>query len=324
VKKKARLLPANARQNTRSRHNPPGLFLVRVHSRNSGLVFTLLLLAICSFASAQQPAAAPAKPAPAGKRVPEAKTRQEFNDYNTAYALSGGAQVEKAADDFSAKYPASELRSYLYAKALHDYQSENNSAKMLAMGERVLQLDPDNTVALVLTATVLADGLDEHEADRQVKVARIRKDTAHALETIDSAFTPPANATPEQVATYKKTLQSMAHSALGITALKTGDDAAAEQELRSAAELNVTQPDPYIWYHLALAQDHQEKYPEALVSINKAVEYAGNSDLADMARNERKRLMMKNGLMGTEDAKPAPGSAAEKPQPPATKPPSPK
>jgi tetratricopeptide (TPR) repeat protein len=284
----------------------------------------ILLLAGCGFAPAQQPAATPAKPAQAGRRVPEAKTRQEFNDYNAAYALSGGAQMEKAADDFSTKYPASELKSYLYAKALHEYQAENNPAKMLSMGEKLLQLDPDNTIALVLTATVLADGLDEHDPDRQMKVAKIRKDAAHALETIDSAFTPPANATPEQVVAYKKTLQSMAHSALGITALKTGEDSTAEQELKSAAELNVTQPDPYIWYHLALAQDHQEKYPAALVSINKAVEYAGNSDLADMARNERKRLMMKNGLMGAQDAKPAPGPVEEKPQTPAAKPPVPK
>jgi hypothetical protein len=28
---------------------------------------------------------------PAGKHVPQAKTSAEFNDYNTAYALAGGA-----------------------------------------------------------------------------------------------------------------------------------------------------------------------------------------------------------------------------------------
>jgi tetratricopeptide (TPR) repeat protein len=280
-----------------------------------------VLFAACGFAAlAQQPAATPAKPAQTTvRRVPEAKTRQEFNDYNAAYALSGGAQMEKAADDFAAKYPSSELKSYLYAKALHEYQGENNPARMLAMGKKVLQLDPDNTIALVLTATVLADGLDEKDPDRQEKIAEIRKDTLHALDTIDSAFTPPANATPEQVTAYKKTLQSMAHSALGITALKTDDNKTAEQELKLAADLNVSQPDPYIWYHLALSQDHLEKYPEALASINKALDYAGNSDLADMARNERKRLLMKNGLMGTEGA-----SQEIKPQAPSSKPTPPK
>jgi len=282
------------------------------------------LMSICLLGSslviAQQPAATPAK---AAKHVPEAKTHQEFNDYNAAYALSGGAQVEKAADDFSAKYPASEFKAYLYAKALHEYQNENNPAKMLAVGKRLLQLDPDNSIALVLTATVMADDLDEKDPDRQQKIAEIKKDAGHALETVDSSFTPPANAAPEQITAYKKTLQSMAHSALGITALKTNDNATAEQELKLAAGLNVAQPDPYIWYHLALAQDHQEKYPEALVSINKAVEYAGNSDLADMARNERKRLMMMNHLGGAETPNQPPASAppAAKPPAPAAKPP---
>lgn len=273
-----------------------------------------------SLAIAQQATPTPAK---TGRRVPEAKTRQEFNDYNTAYALSGGAQMEKAADDFSARYPASELKAYLYAKALHEYQSENNTAKMLTVGKRLLQLDPDNSIALVLTATVLADSLKETDPDREQKIAEIKKDAGHALQTVDSSFTPPVNATPEQITAYKKTLQSMAHSALGITALKTDDNATAEQELKLAADLNVTQPDAYIWYHLALAQDHLEKYPEALVSINKAVEYAGNSDLADTARNERKRLMMKNNLGGAEtpNQPPASPSPAARPPAPAAKPP---
>ena len=278
------------------------------------LLFIFLLT--CMFAVAQQPAATPVKP---GKHVPEAKTHQEFNDYNAAYALSGGAQMEKAADDFSAKYPASELKVFLYAKALHEYQSENNPGKMLAMGKKVLQFDPDNTIALVLTATVLADGLDEKDPDRQQKIGDIKKDAERALATVDSSFTPPVNATPEQITAYKKTLQSMAHSALGITALKTNDDSTAERELKSAAELNVTQPDPYIWYHLALAQDHLEKYPEALVSVNRALEYAGNSDLADLVRNERKRLLMKNNLGGAEAPNQPPPAAS-----PAAKPPSPK
>ena len=30
---------------------------------------------------------------PAGKRPPQAKTHQEYEDYNTAYAVSGGAAV---------------------------------------------------------------------------------------------------------------------------------------------------------------------------------------------------------------------------------------
>jgi tetratricopeptide (TPR) repeat protein len=261
------------------------------------VAFFLWLLFAGITSDAQQPAGGNTKPSlPAGKHVPQAKTHPEFNDYNAAYAIGGGAASEKAADDFAAKYPDSELKSYLYSKAMHEYQNENNPAKMLSVGEKVLQLDPDNSIALVLTATVLADSLSEADADRQAKIARARKNATHALETVDSGFVPPANATAEQVTAYKSTLLSMAHSALGIVALKTGDDLTAENELKLSTNLNLTQPDPYLWYHLALAQDHQKKYPEALASINHALQVIGtNADLGDLARGEQKRLLTLTG-----------------------------
>lgn len=261
---------------------------------------TLLLMMLCGLIAAlmaQQPTGNNNKQAqPAGKRVPQAKTHPEFNDYNTAYAITGGAASEKAADDFATKYPDSELKSYLYSKAMHEYQNENNPAKMLSVGEKVLQLDPDNSIALVLTATVLADSLSDADTDRQAKIARVKTNASHALDTVDSSFTPPANATPEQIKVYKATLQSMAHSALGIVALKTADDAGAEKELKLSADLNQSQPDPYIWYHLALAQDHQKKYQEALASINSALQVIGtNADLGSLAKGEQTRLLTLTG-----------------------------
>jgi tetratricopeptide (TPR) repeat protein len=233
---------------------------------------------------------------PAGKHVPQAKTSAEFNDYNTAYAITGGAASEKASDDFATKYPDSELKSFLYSKAMHEYQQENNASKILAMGEKVLQYDPDNPIALVLTATIMADQLKEADKDpdkqaRERTVAAIRKNSNHALETINSDFAPGANVTPEQLAAYKKMLESMSHSALGMVALKTDDDAEAEKQMKAAAAANTGQPDPYVWYHLALAQDHQQKYADALVSINQAVQYAGSDpDLAALVRGELARL----------------------------------
>jgi len=243
---------------------------------------------------------------PSGKHVPQAKTHPEFNDYNAAYAIAGGAASEKAADDFAAKYPSSELQAYLYSKAMHEYQNENNPEKMLSVGEKVLRVDPDNSIALVLTATVLADSLSDSDTDRQAKIARTTKNATHALETVDSGFVPPPNATAEQVTAYKSTLRSMAHSALGIVSLKTGDDAGAEKELRLSADLNQGQPDPYIWYHLALAQDHQKKYSDALESINHSLRVMGtNADLGNLAKGEQGRLLTLTGGASSSQKAPA-------------------
>jgi tetratricopeptide (TPR) repeat protein len=258
----------------------------------------LFMLVICSSAALWAQQAAPSSKAgqPPAKHVAQAKTDQEFKDYTAAYAVAGGTALEKAADEFAAKYPASELKIFVYEKAMHEYQAENNEPKTLATAEKVLQLDPDNAIALVLTANVLSDLLSENDSDRDKKIAEIRKNGSHALQLMDANFSPVANATPEQVAAYKKTLQALAHLALGITALKVGDDAGAENELKAAAEANPSQPDPYIWYHLALAQDHQKKYDEALVSVKQALhDAASNPEIGELAKGEQSRLLTLTG-----------------------------
>jgi len=250
------------------------------------------------------------------RRPPQAKTQAEFKDYNAAYATSGGAATEKAAGAFAAKYPDSELRSYLYAKALHEYQIENDREKMLEMGNKVLSLDPDDVVALGLTATVLSDELPAEDSgtvsaeDRGKKIAEIRKNAGHALEVIETSFVAPTGATPEQITTYKDMLRLMAHSALGITSLKSGDNAGAEKEFKTAAELTQAKPDPFVWYHLALAQDHQKKYPEALASVDQALRSIGsNAELGKLATGERERLLQLTGAGTFPPAQPQPSPA---------------
>lgn len=220
-----------------------------------------------------------------------AKSQQELADYNADYSLNGGTAMEQAAISFAQKYPESELRLYLFARAMREYQRENNAAGIQQMGERVLALDPDHTVALVLTATALADSLGPSDPDRDKKIAVIKKNATRALQTVRTRFVPPARATPQQAAVYKTTLEAMAYSALGMTNLKTGDYNEAEKNLKQAAELGKIHPDPYVWYHLALAQDHRKKYPAALNSVEQALQLASsNPDLQKLAETEHERL----------------------------------
>jgi tetratricopeptide (TPR) repeat protein len=233
---------------------------------------------------AQDAGQEPAKPAP------QAKTKEEFADYTSANAVTGGAAAEKAAQHFEKKHPQSELRVYLYSKALHEYLTENNSGKVLDLGQKVLTLDASNAIALVLTATALADGMTDDDKDRDKKSEMIRDYCARAQRVLSGGYTPPG-ATPEQVRAYLGMMQSMNHSALGILELKLGHDAEAEKELRTASQVRDAQPDPYVWYHLALALDHQKKYPEALTAVNSALKFVGtNADLEKLATGEHDRL----------------------------------
>lgn len=216
---------------------------------------------------------------------PQAKSEQERADFNTAYALTGAAKEEAAAIDFSNRYPTSELRRYLYSSAMLQYQRENNPAKMLAMGECVLALDPDNPLALVLTATALADSLGDRDRDK--KISTIKHNATRAIQMAEAGYSERLTAGTA----YKTTLQSMAYSALGIMKLKTGDDAGAEKDLKIATEMAKIRPDGHAWYHLALAQDHRKKYAAALGSVEQALQLASSDpELQKLAEVEHERL----------------------------------
>ncbi|HEX5435428.1 MAG TPA: hypothetical protein VFY05_14410 [Candidatus Angelobacter sp.] len=242
---------------------------------------------------------------------PPARSEQERADFNAAFAVTGAAAAEAAANNFATGYPQSELRQYLYSKAMRDYELENNPAGTLAMAQKVLALDPNNAVALTLKATVLADTLEAGKAKRTKKIDEIRRTADRAIESVGDGFVPPAGATPQQVAVYRTTLQSMAYSALGVMELKTGDDAAAERDLARAAVLKKITPDPYIWYHLALAQDHRKKYAAALNSVQQALQLSSSHPhLQRLAEIEFERL---SGLAG-QGPRSADAPEAEPPQ----------
>ena len=119
--------------------------------KRAAMVVVMLALATFVFAqyqapatqnqpAAQQGAAQPA--ASQAKRPPQAKTQPEFDAYKAAVSSTNDpAAMEKAADDFAAKFPDSELRALLYRSAMHSYQSANNADKMLEMGRKVLKID---------------------------------------------------------------------------------------------------------------------------------------------------------------------------------------
>ena len=68
--------------------------------------------------------------APQGKRKPQAKTQPEFEAYKAAIGLTDAAALEKAADDFAAKFPDSELRGGLYTAAMEKYQTSSTAKTM--------------------------------------------------------------------------------------------------------------------------------------------------------------------------------------------------
>jgi tetratricopeptide (TPR) repeat protein len=230
--------------------------------------------------------------APAGKRAPAAKTQPEFEAYKAAIALADPAAVEKAAGDFAAKFPDSELRVMIYKSAMQKYQAANNGDKMMEMAEKALTLDPDDPEALVGVAQVIAERTRDTDLDRDQRVAEAKKDAERSLVTIDTDI-PTSGYPPEQLAAYKGYLRSEAYAVLGKLACDAKSWPEAETDLRKSIEALPQSPDSIAVLRLAVALDMQNKIPEAVKYADQAVDLTKDrpdSGVGKAARDEKDRL----------------------------------
>jgi tetratricopeptide (TPR) repeat protein len=259
--------------------------------------------------AAQQGGAGQAVPAvPEGKRPPQAKTQPEFDAFKTASAITDPAALEKAADDFAAKFPDSELRILLYKTAMRGYQNANNADKMLDMARKCLALDPNDPEALVGVAEVLTERTRDTDLDKDQRLDEATKAAQKALQTVDTNVALPAGTPQEKVDQYKGLLRSTAYSVLGALDFNKNNFAGAEANFRKSIDAFPQQPDPITVLRLSLALDRQNKYPEALTFANKAVGMTQEgSNAGSLARRERDRLVQLTG--GTPAPAPA-GSPA--------------
>jgi tetratricopeptide (TPR) repeat protein len=246
-------------------------------------------------APAGQTAAPAQAQAPAGKRPPQAKTQPEFDAYKAAAALTDASAQEKAAGDFAAKFPDSELRPVLYKAVMHSYQQANNADKMMEMAQKILSFDADDPEALLGVAQILAERTHDTDLDKDQKLAEARKDAQRSLITVDTDV-PSAGYPPEQLAAFKGFLRSEAYAILGTLDFNAKAWPDAEGNLRKSIDAFPQQPDPIAVFRLSVALDMQNKYPEALKYANQAVDLTKEGTGAgDAARKEKDRLTQLNG-----------------------------
>lgn len=262
-----------------------------------------------AFAQSDKPAAPAAgqqaAAAPQGKRPPQAKTQPEFDAYKAAAASPDAASLEKAADDFAAKFPDSELRILLYKGAMQQYQKTGNSEKIVAMGRKALAIDPDDPESLVTVASELAEKTRDTDLDKDQRLDEAMKLAQHSLQTIDTDVAVPANTPQTQVDAYKGQIRSFAYSIIGTLEFKKDQFPQAEADLRKSIDAYPSQPDPVVVLRLAISLDRQEKYAEALKEANHAVELTQDGTPAgQLARQERDRLsQLVSKPAGTPDKK---------------------
>jgi tetratricopeptide (TPR) repeat protein len=247
-----------------------------------------------------------AAPAVASQHQPQAKSKEEFDAYNLAASKTDPAQLEAAADEFAKKFPASELRELLYVRAMNLYQQQNNSAKVIALGRKAIELNPTNPVPLVAVSSAIVMDTRDTDLDRDARLAEANKDAQAALVNVDTGLQVPPNAPADRVALVKANLRSIAYDTLGVIAMNTKDYASAEQNFQQAADLMKDQPDSVVYLRLSVAQDNEKKYQAALDSANKAAQYAQEGSAEkNLAKQQQDRLQKLLADKSTSSAPPA-------------------
>ena len=259
-----------------------------------------------------------AQPSAGGGRVLQAKSQDELKAYQDASAKTNPAEMEAAADAFAAKYPNSEMKGALFVRAMGLYAQSNNSEKLIAAGRKAIAADPTNPVPLVQVASVMAESTRDTDLDREQRLYEAAKDAQDAIKNVDSGLIVPPNAPPDKVAGAKKSILMMAYDTLGMIDLSKKDYAGAEQELLKAADISKANPEAVIYLRLSVAQDQLKKYPQALDSANKAVQYSPEGSPArNYAKQQQARVKT---LMDAAAAAPAAAPAATAPAAPVTQP----
>ena len=260
---------------------------------------TLSLMVVTAMFAAIAAAQTPAKTAPpaatTGKKLPQPKTKEEYDAFQLAAAKPTPAEAEAAAADFAIKYPTSELRVSLLANVMLQYQRKNDAGKALEAARKVLQVEGDNTMALVMASTLIAEGTRETDLDRDQRYSEAMTDAQKAVDTIDTGLLLPPNFTPQQTAEARGQLIRMAQEAMGMVELNRKNNASAETHFRDALKSAGKQADATLYYRLALTHDREKKYAEALQFANLAVQNAaGDPSIESLAKQEQDRLTKLN------------------------------
>lgn len=267
-----------------------------------------------------KPPTAPANAVqPAGKRQPQAKSKEEYDAYAALIQLTDAAAMEKAADEFVAKYPDSELKGAVYQRTMAAYQTTGNDDKTLDMGHKAITYNPDDPAVLVSMAELIAGKTRETDLDKDDRLAEATKYANHALETVTDYPAPPSMP-PEQVAKIKDEMRGSAYSALGMADFTNKKYDSSIANFNKSIEATKDNPDPTVYLRLTLAYDKNGQYPEGLEAAKKTLAIPGvPQQISNLATNEKNRLeKLSAGMIkpATAPATPAPTS----PQPQSVQP----
>jgi hypothetical protein len=246
----------------------------------------------------------------AAPEAPRAASSEEWKAYQTAAALTDPAALEASATDFAQKFPASTLRAFLFQRAMGLYERNHNPGKTLEMARTVLKYDPENPLALLTAAQMLANGARDTDLDRNARLDEARADALSALEHMGK-LSDPGGMSAERFGELSTQLRGAAHEVLGTVAFKQHDYAAALREYHVAAAAQEENADPVLWLRMSVSCEKTGNLDMSSQYAGKAISASvAGTRIRELAEQQKDRVARKlaDQSSGANSAAPAPAT----------------
>jgi hypothetical protein len=259
--------------------------------------FALPLLLLSAVAAPAQLGSVPADSKPAAQaaavEAPRAASREEWNAYRAAAQLNDPATLEARATDFAQRFPASKLRAFLFQRAMGLYERAHNPGKTLEMARAVLKYDPENPVALLAAAQVLANGARNTDLDRNARLAEARTNALSALTNLEK-IADFAELNEEQFGRISNQLRGSAHEVLGTVAFKLRDYATALREYSIATATQQEHADPVLWLRISVCSEKTGNLDMSSFYAAKAISASRKGTrVRELAERQKDRIAQK-------------------------------
>jgi tetratricopeptide (TPR) repeat protein len=203
---------------------------------------------------------------PAGKSVPQAKTREELDTFGMILDSGSPQAILAAAKRFRSLFPRSEFYEYACVAQMQAAMDLLDMRLAEETASVILKLNPNNPEALLTLGEVnVADfatgaGVDTVLAGRAVEHARAALDRLRALSL------PPLGDSHTWLRT-KRVMLARAHLVLAQVAIRQGQWGTAENELQTAIDLA---PSSKAYLLLSRVYGQTNRHEQALTATKKA------------------------------------------------------
>jgi tetratricopeptide (TPR) repeat protein len=202
------------------------------------------------------------------KRSPQAQSREELNSVLDIVQTADPQKIVALCSDFRKQFPTSEFLGHVYRMEMHAYGSLNDSQKVIATGEKALEVNPHDVDALLTLANAIPNGVGDLTPESVASLEKAESYARRALDEIDGLHAT-RGVTLDRWRKLTGRMRSSAQEALGFIAFKRGNYSASVAELEKSIRL-YPEAGGSLFFRLGVAYLYDGKLLEAQVALERS------------------------------------------------------